>query len=170
MASKKARPAPGFALLPAPRRRKTFASSVLSPREKQTQDFLQIAEKAWKEAQAEPPLLTRGQRSKWGLPKNTVQSFLDLPVSAETKRWLKARNKYDCLILDALDAHEAGLIDARTLRAERSKIAPRYEHADANFQASFARDQEKATRAALPTHRAARALPPSKPRPRKRSR
>lgn len=98
-------------------------SQVLSAREKQMQDLLALAGRIERESRNE--LGTgRERKSKWGLPAHKITSFNEYPP--EIQRLQRTVNRLDALMLDALDAYEAGLIDKETYRKEIDRIAPKF--------------------------------------------
>lgn len=73
-------------------------------------------------------------KSRYGLPKNIV--FTDRPVGMPpaVEPWLAARDDFDGMLLDSLDALEAGLIERRTFELEKSRLGIARRKADVRFE------------------------------------
>lgn len=77
---------------------------------------------------------SRVHESRYGLPRNLVRSerLPGMPRGAEP--WLAARDDYDGLLLDTLDALKSGVIDRTTFDREKSRLMVARRKAHARFE------------------------------------
>lgn len=78
--------------------------------------------------------ITSDCRSRFGLPKNVVftERRVDLPPGAEA--WLQARDDFDAMLLDTLDALQSRLIDRSTFDREKSRLMVARRKADGRYE------------------------------------
>lgn len=78
--------------------------------------------------------IQKGSSSRFGLPKNRV--FTDVPFGTPrgAEVWLAARDDFDGMLYDTLDALHAGVIDRKTFDREKARLTTARRKADARFE------------------------------------
>lgn len=72
--------------------------------------------------------------SRYGLPKNRVHTDVPLGTPRGAVPWLAARDDFDALLYDTLDALHAGVIDRKTFDREKARLTIARRSADARFE------------------------------------
>lgn len=75
-----------------------------------------------------------GVVSRFGLPKNFVLTDAPPGTPAGAKTWLTARDEFDAMLFDALDALNAGIIDRKTFDREKARLMVARRKADGRFE------------------------------------
>lgn len=75
-----------------------------------------------------------GAQSRFGLPKNFVDTEAPAGTPKGALTWLRTRDDFDGMLFDTLDALHAGLIDRRTFDAEKARLMVARRKADSRFE------------------------------------
>lgn len=85
-------------------------------------------------------------RSRFGLPKNIVMTdrTVGLPPTAEA--WLRARDDFDGMLLDTMDALQKRIIDRAAFDREKSRLMLARRKADGRYEHALRIAAKKAQR------------------------
>lgn len=75
-----------------------------------------------------------GELSRFGLPKNYVSTDPPPGTPPSARTWLAARDDFDAMLFDALDALHAGVIERRTFDREKCRLMIARRKADVRFE------------------------------------
>lgn len=80
-----------------------------------------------------------GQLGRYGLPKNVVVTDAPDGTPPSARVWLVARDEFDGMLFDALDALNAGVIGRRTFDVEKARLMVARRKADSRFEQAVRR-------------------------------